>query len=111
VVILTARKATHLRREEGRQKRGGGVEVVSETAAGPDEASVLEQVLSREPDPAFAAQAAEEHLTPLDRLRDGELKAVALWRMEGYSVEEIAQRLGCVVRSIKRKVRVIRDFW
>ena len=39
------------------------------------------------------------------------LKTLALWKMEGYSVEEIAQKLGCVSRSIKRKLRVIRGLW
>ena len=42
---------------------------------------------------------------------DDELRAVALLRMEGHSVEEIAARLGFVERSIKRKMRLIRDVW
>jgi DNA-directed RNA polymerase specialized sigma24 family protein len=111
LVVITSRKAAHLRRDEGRQKRGGGVEHVSDGAAGADEASVLEQVLSREPGPAFAAQVADEYKALLARLRDPELEAVALWRMEGYTVEEIAERLGCVARSVKRKLRVIRGLW
>ena len=37
--------------------------------------------------------------------------AVALWRMEGYTVEEIAQRLGYAPRSIKRKLQLIRTIW
>jgi DNA-directed RNA polymerase specialized sigma24 family protein len=62
-------------------------------------------------DPAFAAQVAEEYRALLARLGNGELEAVALWRMEGYTVEEIAGRLGCVPRSVKRKLRVIRGLW
>jgi DNA-directed RNA polymerase specialized sigma24 family protein len=111
LVVITARKAAHLLRDEGRQKRGGGVEHVRDAAGEADEASVLEQILSREPDPAFAAQVAEEYRALLARLGDSELEAVALWRMEGYTVEEIAQRLGCVPRSVKRKLRVIRGLW
>src|SRR5262245_27923061 len=49
LVVLTARKAAHAVRDAGRQKRGGAVP-----------AAVLEDVLSREPDPAFAAQVADE---------------------------------------------------
>jgi hypothetical protein len=39
------------------------------------------------------------------------LESVALLRMEGYTVEEIAGRLGYVPRTIKRKLRVIRGLW
>ena len=31
--------------------------------------------------------------------------------MEGYPVEEVATRLGCAPRSVKRKLRLIRDIW
>jgi DNA-directed RNA polymerase specialized sigma24 family protein len=111
LVVITARKAAHLLRDEGRQKRGGGVEFLRDGAGDADEASVLEKILSREPDPAFAAQVAEEYRALLGRLGNGELEAVALWRMEGYTVEEIAERLKCVPRSVKRKLRVIRGLW
>jgi DNA-directed RNA polymerase specialized sigma24 family protein len=76
-----------------------------------EQESVLGQVLSREPDPAFAAQVAEEYRRLLAGLKGRELESVAVWRMEGYTVEEIAGRLGCVPRSVKRKLRLIRDIW
>ena len=47
----------------------------------------------------------------LARLPDRELEAVAVWRMEGYSVEEVADKLGCAPRSVKRKLRLIRSIW
>jgi DNA-directed RNA polymerase specialized sigma24 family protein len=111
LVVLTARKAQHLVRDETRQKRGGGDRALSDTSGGPDEDSVLEQVLSREPTPDMAAQLAEEYRELLHRLGDPELEAIALQRMEGYSVEEIAQKFGYVARSIKRKLRLIRTIW
>ena len=40
-----------------------------------------------------------------------DLRQVALLRMEGDSIEEIAARLGYVPRSIKRKLELIRDLW
>ncbi len=42
-------------------------------------------------------------------LGDPELESIALLRMEGYTLEEIAERLGYVARTIKRKLRLIRD--
>jgi DNA-directed RNA polymerase specialized sigma24 family protein len=44
-------------------------------------------------------------------LNDEELNSVALLRMEGYTVDEIAARLGCVARTVKRKLQLIRDIW
>src|SRR5262249_26477315 len=102
--VVTARKALHLRRGEGRQKRGGGAQFATDTLDVPDEESVLGQVLSREPMPEFAAQMSEECERLLRGLGDGELRSVALLRMENYSVEEIAGRLGCVARTVKRKL-------
>jgi hypothetical protein len=32
-------------------------------------------------------------------------------RMEGYSVEEVAAKLGCAPRSVKRKLALIRTVW
>jgi DNA-directed RNA polymerase specialized sigma24 family protein len=107
LVTITARKAGQLLRDEGRQKRGGR----AAAPAGADEDDVLDQVLSREPSPEFAAQMAEEYRRLLRVLGDPELEAVALWRMEGYSVEEIAGRLGFAPRSVKRKLQLIRGLW
>ncbi len=102
LVVITARKALHLIRDEGRQKRGGGA-----APAG----GVLQQLLSQEPSPDFAAQAAEEYQRLFRKLGDPELESVALWKMEGYSVEEIAARLGYAPRSVKRKLALIRSIW
>ena len=44
-------------------------------------------------------------------LGNDELRAVAQWRMEGYSVEEIAGKLNYAPRSIKRKLHLIRSIW
>jgi DNA-directed RNA polymerase specialized sigma24 family protein len=111
LVVMTARKAIHLRRDEGRQKRGGGAPFATDTPHEADEESVLEQLLSREPTPAIAAQMTEECERLLRGLGDDDLKSVALLRMEGYSVEEIAARQGCVARTVKRKLQLIRSIW
>jgi DNA-directed RNA polymerase specialized sigma24 family protein len=111
LVVMTVRKAMHLRRDEDRQKRGGGMRCVNNTPSEPDEESVLEQVLSREPTPEFAAQMTEERERLLRGLGDEYLKSVALLRMEGHTVEEIAARMECVARTVKRKLDLIRDIW
>jgi DNA-directed RNA polymerase specialized sigma24 family protein len=109
LVVITARKVTHLKRHETRQKRGG--EVAPADQADDSEALALQEVLSREPTPEMAAQVAEECRHLLAALRDPKLEAVALLRMEGHSVEEIAAKLGFAARSIKRKLQMIRRVW
>ncbi len=104
LVTITARKALHMLRDEGRLKRGGGAGVIEDEEA-------LEQVIGAEPTPEFAAQVAEEHQRLLDQLPDPVLRTVALWKMEGYTTDEIAERLGCSPRTVERKLRLIRDTW
>jgi DNA-directed RNA polymerase specialized sigma24 family protein len=104
LVVITARKAAHLQRDHGRKKRRA-------VAGEGDDEEVLDEVLSREPDPQFAAEMDESYRRLLAVLADEGLEAVALWKMEGYTVEEIAGRLGCAPRSVKRKLQLIRDLW
>jgi DNA-directed RNA polymerase specialized sigma24 family protein len=115
LVTITARKAYQLARHEGCQKRGGHAVVGEGALPGPDdslaEAQGMEQFLSREPTPEFAAQVAEEFRRRLESLPQPELRAVAQWKMEGYTNEEIASKLGCAVRSVERRLRVIRSCW
>ena len=41
----------------------------------------------------------------------GSLRQVALMRMEGYSNEEIARHLDCGIRTLTRKLEIIRRTW
>jgi DNA-directed RNA polymerase specialized sigma24 family protein len=106
LVVITARKAARLLRDEGRQKRGGG-----RRAAGDEEEALLEQALSREPSPELIVQMTEECDRLLRMLGDEGLQQVARWRMEGHSVEEVASLAGCAPRSVKRKLQLIRSLW
>jgi DNA-directed RNA polymerase specialized sigma24 family protein len=101
LVLITLRKSIDLRTHERRQKRGGG---------GPVEAD-LSDLLSREPGPDLAAAVAEECGRLMARLGDDELREIALLRMEGYTDDEIADRLGCARRTVQRRVRLIRQLW
>jgi DNA-directed RNA polymerase specialized sigma24 family protein len=58
-----------------------------------------------------AAEMAEEYQRLLRRLDNRELEAIAVARMEGRTVEEIASQRQCAPRSIKRKLRLIRSIW
>jgi DNA-directed RNA polymerase specialized sigma24 family protein len=54
---------------------------------------------------------AEEYRRLLDRLGDESLRAVARWKMEGWTNREVAARLGCVEHTAERKLRSIRRLW
>jgi DNA-directed RNA polymerase specialized sigma24 family protein len=110
LVLLTARKAWHRARDERRYKRGGKGVSPADTPL-PEEESGLDELCSREPTPAFAAQVAEEYQRLLARLNDPELETVAGWKMEGYTNEEIAAKLDYTVRTVERKLRIIRGLW
>jgi len=47
----------------------------------------------------------------LDALGDPMLRQIAVWTLEGYSTREIGERLGCVRRTVERKLERIRDRW
>jgi DNA-directed RNA polymerase specialized sigma24 family protein len=108
LVVITARKAYDLVERQHRRKHGGGAVLDEAGLGGP---AGLEQVVGRDPTPEFAALVAEECRRLMDRLGSRELRAVALWKMEGYSVDEIAAKLGCAPRTVDRKLWVIRGLW
>src|SRR4051794_34702338 len=114
LVVLTARKVGAQARRRRRQKRGGG-RVLGEVdllGADPDgDYTGLEQVVGREPTPEFAATVAEEYRRLIDALGDQDLRRIAVWKMEGYSNEEIRQHLGCSLRTVTLKLALIRTLW
>jgi DNA-directed RNA polymerase specialized sigma24 family protein len=113
LVTITARKAHNQRRNEGRQKRGGGRVVGEDALAGSDPAgdNFMVQVVGNEPTPEFAAMVADEYQRLFGSLSDESLRVVALLKLEGHSNEEIAKSLDCSLRTVERKLEVIRKRW
>jgi DNA-directed RNA polymerase specialized sigma24 family protein len=114
LVVLTARKAADQLKHAFRQKRGGGQvrgdSVFIERLSG-EERWAIDQVVGSEPTPEFAAQLSEECERLLTDLDDETLRTVAVAKMEGYSNDEIAQRLGVKTRTVERKLNLIREIW
>ena len=71
----------------------------------------LDGEVGREATPEFIAAAADECRRLLNLLSDDSLRTVAIWKMEGYTNEEIAEKLKCVVQTVGRKLRLIRQLW
>jgi DNA-directed RNA polymerase specialized sigma24 family protein len=101
LAAFTLRKAAHHLRDATRLKRGGAAEAADNVA----------DLLTREPDPGLAAEVADECERLLAALGDPDLRRVALLRMDGHSVEEVAAAVECAPRSVKRKLQLIRAIW
>lgn len=114
LVTITARRAARQQRLAGRKKRGGGnVRGESVFLGQRDEADKagIGQVLGDSPTPEMAALAAEECERLLGLLSDDSLRQVAQLKLEGFTNEEIAEKLQCAPRTIERKLNKIREDW
>lgn len=115
LVTITARKASHLQRDLTAQKRGGG-RVSGESVFQGQDASAsmaggIDRVAGAEPSPEFALEVAEQTRRHLELLPDEQLRTIALAKMEGYTNDEIADRLSVAPRTIERKLQLIREIW
>ncbi len=120
LVAMTVNKSVDLIRHENRRKRGGtGQASTDSDSASPGRSETtdvepLSELLSREPTPEFAAEIAElleVLLKKLDAVEDPQLRLIALRKMQGESAAEIACDLGCVKRTVERKVQLIQRLW
>jgi RNA polymerase sigma factor (sigma-70 family) len=106
---MTARKIGRLRRKklpiQGKEILPSGRQDAD------DEEQGLEQLMDHEPTPEETAAFAEEVQRRMDELNDDVLRQVAQLKMENFTDVEIAQKLGCVTRTIERKLRLIRTLW
>jgi DNA-directed RNA polymerase specialized sigma24 family protein len=71
------------------------------------------QIVAPDLPPDLVVRAAEQFKLLLDLLRRNEpiLEPIALWKFEGYTNEEIGQRLGCSRSKVVRKLGLIRKIW
>lgn len=103
LVMITARKASNVRRQHLARGEAGESAVVS-----PDEGGLADVLAG--PAPEFAesiSTACEELLGVLD----DKLREVALLKFAGHTNEEIAQLRGRSVKAVERYLQMIRLKW
>jgi RNA polymerase sigma factor (sigma-70 family) len=112
LVTITLRKARNAANMHRRRKRDVGRE---QTFAGKSKSGsmdlMLEELDAAAPTPAEAMVLNEALERRLEALHDPELRQISLWRLEGYTNREIADRHDCTERSIERKLNRIRSLW
>ena len=114
LATITGRKVIDQQRLLNKQKRGGGRVRGDSVLLGNDDdcGSVgFDQFRGDAPTPEVLAIAAEEFQRLMLLLDDDRLRQIAQCKLEGYTNEEIGQRLGLACRSIERKLQRIRQIW
>lgn len=102
---MSARKVIDKRRHDQRQRRGGQVRVHS--LAGDDE--TLIEVIGDAPSPEMVLMMQESVEQFFSHFGVGQLRDLAVAKLEGHSNAELAQRFGCSERTIERRLHLIRE--
>ena len=112
--MIIGRKAIRQNQRERAKKRGGGMvagESIFEGESGSGHPRMSEAAVELAPTPELMAIIDEEFHRLLEMLPTDELRKVALAKFEGRTNSEIADQLGRHVRSVERKLQIIRDQW
>jgi DNA-directed RNA polymerase specialized sigma24 family protein len=113
LVSMTVRRSIDENRRLMADKRGGArVRGDSLLAQGDGERQLSwDQFTGDDGAPEFLVMVQEECDRLLGSLPDDTLRNVALWRLEGFSNDEIAEKLEMTTRSVERKLHRIRQLW
>ena len=107
LLLMTRRKVVDYWRRETRARRGRG-KVRGDSAFDSDENPAGFDGL---PGPESLPQLFAVLDENLEELRDDTLRTVAILRLRGYELEEIAAALGVTARTVRRKLDVLHTEW
>ncbi|MGO8745897.1 MAG: ECF-type sigma factor [Thermoguttaceae bacterium] len=114
LLTILARKVIRVRRNHFSLKAGGG-RIRGESAWLHAGATESEEGIARVPadglPPDLEVAVAETCRDLLAMLPSDNARQIALHRMEGYTNPEIAEKLGCSLSNVERKLRNIRTAW
>lgn len=114
LLTMTHRKAISQMRKETAQKRGGKPPD-GETPTTPLKGNSLnisfEELISDEPTGEYLTILKDQHDFLSSLLRNDDLRRIAQLRVEGWTIREIATHVSRSVRSVERKLELIRETW
>lgn len=109
LVTIVIRKANRHKERATAQKRGGGNvrgESVFMNAADDGHPG-----LAGIPDEGFVADLMSECGDLMNLLEDDTLKEIALLKLEGYTLDEMSEKMDVARSTIKRKIARIKETW
>jgi DNA-directed RNA polymerase specialized sigma24 family protein len=111
--ITTQKVVDHIRRELAQKRGGGQVQTESQLADDREQTNRLtfDNLIGKSPTPDFLVLLDEQYKRLLDKLGDARLQEIAVSRVEGYTVAEIAAKLAIGTRAVERKLQLIRTAW
>ena len=114
LATITERKVINLWEKERAQKRGGGNVRGESVFYNPnldDNGQGIDGFAAPVTTDEFSQTLCSECNDLLNKLEDNLLRLIAQRRLEGFSNVEIAKEVGCVPRTIDRKLERIRGIW
>lgn len=105
LTLMTVRKVNDHTKLRRAIKRNGLTE--SESLA----ASKIDRCADGQPEPSVEVMMADQCRAMLSQLNDPVLEKIVLLKLDGYTNEEIAERLQYSRRTIQRMLNLVRDVW
>ena len=109
LLTITVHKAANQVRDQNCQKRGA-----QQSQSDSQPAQMLanwEDLAVTDVSPAWIASVADSLNHLLSNFSDGELRSIVLYKLEGYSNTEVADKIGRSVPTIERRLRIVREKW
>jgi len=110
LLTITLRKARKLADYETGQRRDARRTVGAGDLFDLPDAD-LDRLAGADPDPALAAEVADQLRWLLQHLPEPDLRPIALDLLAGYTAAETAGRHQCSQRTVERRWQRIRQFW
>ena len=116
LVTVTLRKVSARRRRDGAKRRKPAGRVVHgesafEVQGDAEMGGGIGRHAGNSPDANFIAEMRERCEELLDALGEPKLREVALLKLEGYTNDEIAEKLDYTCRTVERRLNTARERW
>ncbi len=111
--LTHAKVIDHIRRELAQKRGAGRIRLESSIASGSanDAGFRLDALIGTEPTPEFLAMLDDENRRLMLLLESDDLRRIASLRIEGFTMPEVAIRLEMSLRTVERKLDLIRRRW
>jgi RNA polymerase sigma factor (sigma-70 family) len=111
LVAITLHKANNQVRAQQRDRRDVRRTAGEQGNSGGRQDFAFEQLVSPDPPAELLAVISDSLDKIFSILPDGEIRSMVLYRLEGYSNDEIAERIGRSVPTVERRMRLVREIW